>query len=284
MKPAPFLYARPQTLDRALRLLAENDGEARVVAGGQSLLPLMNYRFSRPSVLVDLGLVDALRSIAGSDGNIEIGAMVTQRAAELSPDVAEHCPLLTKALPHVGHLQIRTRGTVGGSIAHADPAAELPAVAVTVGADMVANDGERERMIPAREFFLGPFTTALEPGEILVAVRFRAHTNARTAFHEVDRRKGDFAIAGIAAVAEIEAGSSHVSDVRLTAFGVAGAPVRLMATEQNVAGRELSPAMIEASANTAREEVEPWSDTRGSAEYRRELVGTLVRRALQDVA
>ena len=185
MKPPPFLYCRPATLDGALSLLAEHGDEAKALAGGQSLMPLMNFRLARPSVLVDLALVEELRGTGRRDGELVVGAMVVQRRAERDTDVETACPLIPAALRHVGHLQIRNRGTVGGSLAHADPAAELPAVALATGATMVTRSVRGDRTIPAAQFFPGPFMTALEPEELLVEVRFPVRDPSRTAFTEL---------------------------------------------------------------------------------------------------
>ncbi len=223
MKPPPFLYARPESLDEVLRLLAEGDGGARVLAGGQSLIPLLNFRLARPEVLVDIAMVHELSRLTIEDGVLRIGASVTQRAVETSGDVARHCPLLSKALPLVGHLQNRARGTVVGSIAHADPSAELPAVALVLDAAMLVRSAATERIIPADEFFLGPFTTVLEPDEMLVEVRFPAETTARAAITEIAPRSGDFALAGVAGKLTTT-DDGRIQDVALALVGVGAAP------------------------------------------------------------
>ena len=198
VKPPPFKYARPESLDEVLGILSEFAGEARVLAGGQSLIPLLNFRLARPAVLVDIALVTELRRLEVERGVLRIGAAVTQNAVERSSDVARFCPLLQEALPFVGHLQNRMRGTVAGSIAHADPAAEMPAVALALDATMVARSATGVREIPADQFFLGPFTTALAHDEILVEVRFPSSRKARASVAEVAPRSGDFAVAGVA--------------------------------------------------------------------------------------
>ncbi|HEX9312764.1 MAG TPA: FAD binding domain-containing protein, partial [Actinomycetota bacterium] len=215
MKPPPFKYARPGELDEVLALLSEHGDEAKLLAGGQSLIPLLNFRLARPSVLVDLNSVSGLDGMTSQNGTIGLGAMVRQRAAERSPDVGSSCPLIVQALRHVAHLQIRNRGTVGGSIAHADPAAELPAVALALDAEMVVRSAAGERVVPASEFFQGPFTTAVGPEEVLVEVRFPKLAGARSTFLELARRSGDFALAGVAAVARVEEGSGAVTEARL---------------------------------------------------------------------
>ena len=277
MKPARFLYARPGSLDEAVGLLVEHGDEAKVLAGGQSLVPLLNLRLSRPALLVDIGSIPDLAFITVGDDQVRIGAMAHQRAVEESAAVAAGSPLLRLALGHVGHVQIRNQGTIGGSVAHADPAAELPAVALALDAEMVMIGPDGVRTVAAEAFFSGPFTTAVASNEILTEVRFRSTGPDRVAFAEVARRSGDFAIAGVAAVA-------GAGEVRLAACGVAWKPVRLAAAERAVAGKELSPQLIREAARVAREEVDPAGDVHGDAEYRRELIEVLVIRTLEEVA
>lgn len=277
LKPAPFLYARPDSLDEAIRLLIEHGDEAKVLAGGQSLVPLLNLRLARPGLLVDIGSIPGLTSIAVVDGQVRVGAMARQRVVEESAVVAMGSPLLRLGLGYVGHIQIRNQGTVGGSVAHADPAAELPAIALALEAEMVMTGPDGIRTVSAETFFTGPFTTAIASNEILTEVRFSTSESDRVAFAEVARRSGDFAIAGVATVA-------RVGQVRLAACGVAWTPVRLAAAERVVAGRELSPQVIREAAVTAREEVDPAGDVHGDVEYRRELIEVLVTRTLEEVA
>ena len=284
MKPPQFRYARPGTLEAALSLLEEEGDEARVLAGGQSLVPLMNMRLARPSVVIDLGSIPELSVMGTHNGVWQLGAMVTQRTAELSSRLVEDCPLLGKAFPYIGHLQIRTLGTVGGSIAHADPAAELPAVALTLDAELTVRSTSGERTIRAQEFFQGPYVNALHPGEILTQINLPAHPQSRSAFQEFVRRKGDFAVTGISATADMEDDKSTVARIRLGAFGVSGSPVRLPDAETVVAGRTLTSDVIGDASEAAAAEVDPWDDIHGSAGYRRKLVAHLVGRALQEVA
>ena len=284
MKPPPFRYARPESLNGVLRLLAEHDGGARVLAGGQSLIPLLNFRLARPEVLVDIALVDELSRLTIEDGMVRVGASVTQRAAETSEDVARHCPLLAEALPLIGHLQNRMRGTVVGSIAHADPSAELPAVALALDATMVVRSAAAERAIPADEFFLGPFTTALEPEEMLVEVRFRSTGSARTAITEIAPRSGDFAIAGVAGTLHA-AEDGTVRDVALALFGVGAVPQRLSEVERLLAGEKVTPALLgevaRLTAVTARAGSE---DVHADAAYRARVAGELTRRVVVEMA
>jgi carbon-monoxide dehydrogenase medium subunit len=282
VKPPPFLYLRPETLDEALTQLAEHGDEAKVLAGGQSLVPLLNFRLARPTVLIDLNLVRELTQLGREDGVLRVGAMVRQRTAERAAEVAEACPLIPRALHHVGHVQIRYRGTIGGSFAHADPAAELPAVSLVTGAEIVARSVRGHRTIAADGFFLGPFTTALEPDEILTEVRFGPTDGARVAFIEMARRVGDFALGGVAAVVRFGDGST-VSDVRLAALGMGAEPHRLAEAEAAVRGRAITDEVRRDAAAAASRESDPLGDVHADAEYRRELVGVLVARALKEV-
>jgi len=239
---------------------------------------------ARPSVVIDLGSIPELSVMGTHNGVWQLGAMVTQRTAELSSRLLEDCPLLGKAFPFIGHLQIRTLGTVGGSIAHADPAAELPAVALTLDAELTARSTSGERSIRAVDFFQGPYVNALHPGEILTQITLPAHPRSRSSFEEFVRRKGDFAVAGVAAVADMEDDESTVARLRLSAFGVGSTPVRLTNAETVVAGRTLTSDVIGDASEAAAAEVDPWDDIHGSAGYRRKLIAHLVGRALQEVA
>jgi aerobic carbon-monoxide dehydrogenase medium subunit len=281
VKPPPFRYLRPETEEGVLAALAEHGDEAKALAGGQSLLPLMNFRLARPSVLIDLQLLGSLRGIERSEDDVVVGAMTRQADAERSAELTATCPVVGQALGWVGHLQIRNSGTVGGSIAHADPAGELPAVALALDAEMVVKSASRRRLIPAAEFFVGPFTTALEPDELLTHVRFPATPGARTVFLELARRSGDFALAGVCAV---NRGTTENARVALAAIGVGGTPVRLTAAEAAVDGRALSDEAVREAGEAASAAVEPPSDFHADGAYRRELLGVLVRRALRQVA
>ncbi|MYF84023.1 MAG: xanthine dehydrogenase family protein subunit M [Acidimicrobiia bacterium] len=284
MKPPPFRYARPDSLDVVLRILDEHDGGARVLAGGQSLIPLLNFRLARPEVLVDIALVDEFSRLAVEDGVLRIGASVTQHAAETSDEVARHCPLLSKALPLVGHLQNRARGTVVGSIAHADPSAELPAVALVLGATMVVRSVAAERTIPADQFFLGPFTTALEPDEMLLEVRFPAGTAARTAITEIAPRSGDFAIAG-AAGRLTATDDGTVANVALALFGVGAVPQRLPEVERLLEGENVTPEALDEAARITTATAEAGSeDVHADPAYRARVAGELTRRIVEEMA
>jgi aerobic carbon-monoxide dehydrogenase medium subunit len=284
LKPPPFTYVAPSSLEEALTSLAEAGEDAKILAGGQSLMPLLSLRLARPSVLVDLGRVDGLDEVSDQNGTVTIGTMVRERAIERSPVVAEKIPLLAAALPLIGHPAIRNRGTVGGSIAHADPSAEIPAVAVALEAEMVMRSAARgERRVTAAEFFQGFFTTALEPDEALVAICFPvAPPGSGVAFVEAARRHGDFAMVGAAAAVNAENG--RITDARIALIGVADTPLRRSEAEQALVGAEIGSAPFEAAAAAAGEGLTPASDLHGTSAYRTHLARVLTRRALEKAA
>ncbi len=282
MKPPSFAYARPDGLAGALDLLAQYGADARPLAGGQSLIPMLALRLARPSLLVDLGRLAELTQLTVQDGRLVVGAMVRQRRIERDPLVAEHLPLLAAATRLIGHPSIRNRGTLGGSLAHADPSAEYPAVALALDAELVVRGPGGERVVPARDFFLGPFTTALAENELLVAARFRLPSaSTGWAIEELARRHGDFALAG--AVALLERGSHGTCALAaLALFGVATRPVRATAAEQALTGRQVTAETIAEAAALAVEAIdEPLSDVHGSAAYRKRVTPAVVRRALE---
>ena len=283
MKPPPFEYHAPETVEEALALLSDHGDEAKVLAGGQSLIPLLSLRLARPSHLVDVGGLAELRQVR-SDGALVLGAAVTQRAAERSPDVRASAPLLAGTLPLVGHEPIRTRGTIGGSLAHADPAAELPAVACALEATLVARGPGGERTIAAADFFLGYLTTALADDELLTEVRLPA-TGAGTgwACDEVARRHGDFALAAAFAVVRVDQAGA-VSYARLALAGVADTPVRARTAEAALAGQPAHDTTWEAAGHEAARGLDPPSDVHASGAYRRHVAGVLTRRALSVAA
>lgn len=279
MKPASFSYFAPDSLDEAVTLLAEHGGSAKVLAGGQSLVPLMNFRLATPSVLVDLNCVSGLEGIAISDDRLVLGSMLRQSTAERSAEVARACPLLHASIPYIAHRTIRNRGTVGGSIAHSDPAAELPTVALALDAQIESTSVRGSRMIPAEDFFRGYFTTALADDEILTALHFPLHSG-RVSWTEFAPRSGDFAVVGIATVLDVEPDGT-VGDCRLACCGIADRPVRLSGAESSLRGRlPTSDAVAETAAAAARE-VDPVSDNVAGAGYRRHLVSVLVGRGVQ---
>ena len=282
MKPPPFAYMRPATLEEAIVALSEHGDDAKVLAGGQSLVPLLNFRFARPSVLIDLGMIEGMQALRIEDDVLVVGAMVRQRSAELAPEVLEHCPILPDGLRHVGHIQIRHRGTIGGSLAHADPAAELPAIALAVDAEIVAMSIRGSRTIAASSFFEGPFMTALAPDEIVKEIRFPSTKGSKVGFLEFARRSGDFAIAGVAVINRST--RPEAADIRISAFGVGGSAVRLHEAEDVVRGRELSPERVIEAGNVAAASIDAVTDVHADAHYRSELLKTLVARTLRRVA
>jgi len=280
MKPADFCLHRPDILGEALALLAEHGDDAKALAGGQSLVPLLNFRLARPAHVIDLERIASLRRLRRSADGLAVGAMVRQRHAETDPEVAAACPLLAAALPHVGHPPIRNRGTIGGSLAHADPAAELPAVAVALDATLIAASARGRRKIPASAFYQTYLTTALEPDELLVETVFPPlPPRTGACVLEVSRRQGDFALVGVALQVTLDDGGT-VADARVCFIGVAEVPRRCPEAEAVLTG--CSPAdaeAVSAAADRAREVLTPASDLHASADYRRDVAGTLLERA-----
>lgn len=286
MKAAAFDYVRPATLREACGYLADGDGDARIIAGGQSLVPLMAMRLVRPRLLVDINDMAELTGIARDGSEVVVGAATRQADAARSGIVGSDAPLLALALPFVGHDQTRNRGTVGGSLAHADPSAEIGLVAAALGATMTASDGETERRIGAGDFFQAPMTTALEPGECLTAVRFPVWTGAGrvgASFQEVSARDSDFAI--VAAAAQLALDRDGVC--RRAAVAVANAaptPVRLLRFEEALIGRRLDNESIERLLPLADEAIEPSTDLHAGADARRHMARSLTLRAILQAA
>jgi CO/xanthine dehydrogenase FAD-binding subunit len=279
VKPVDFDLHRPGTLDAALALLADYGDDARVLAGGQSLVPLLNFRLARPGHVVDIGRVPGLGDLHETRDGLVVGAMVRQSRAERAPAVAARCPLLAAALPWIAHPPIRARGTICGSLAHADPAAELPAVAVALDAAFVAASTAGRREIAAADFFQAHLTTALRADELLAAVRFPAAApGTGAAFCEASRRRGDFAMAGVAA--QVTLADGVIADARICVSGVAGVPVRCAGSERALLGSAADPEALRAAAGAALDILEPAGDLHASADYRRHLAGVLLRRAL----
>jgi CO/xanthine dehydrogenase FAD-binding subunit len=279
VKPVKFDYHAPASLDAAVALLQRYGGDAKVLAGGQSLMPLLNFRLSRPAALVDLNRIAGLAYIEERDGQVRLGAMTRQRTIEFSPVVARRLPLLREATKWVGHLPIRTRGTIGGSIAHADPSAEYPAVLTALEGEVVARGPKGERVVKAKDLFVTYLTTSLEPDEVLVEVRLPAmDAAAGFALEEFSRRRGDFAIVAIAAM--VVRDGARCTQARLATAGAGPVPVRLRAAEEILERDGLGDAAIAAAARRAAELVAPDSDLHASADYRRHLTAVLTRRAL----
>jgi len=280
VKPPQFDYHAPGSIEEAVTLLGSYGGDAKVLAGGQSLIPVLNFRLARPGVLIDINRIGALSFIREADGGVAIGATTRQRMIEGSDIVGRRAPLLADATRLIGHLPIRTRGTIGGSLSHADPAAEDPAVVTALDATMVALSKRGERRVPASGFFRSLLTTALEPDELLVRIEFPpTPAGTGTAFVEISRRHGDFALAGVAA--QVTLAGDRASEVRLAACGAGPGPIRLAAAEKIVRDGGASAASIEAAAAAAAAGVEPTSDVHASAAYRRDLVRAMTRRALE---
>lgn len=286
MKPPPFAYHLPASLPEALDVLGQLGDEAKVLAGGQSLIATLSLRLAHPAHLVDINRLDGPSTHIGErDGGLTIGALVRQRTAETDARVRERCPLMAQALPYIGHTQIRNRGTVCGSLAHADPASELPAVAAALDGEMVAQSAQRgARVIPAADFFLGYLTTALAPDELLVELRLPPWpTGAGCSFQEVARRHGDFALAGVAAVVQLDERGT-CTDVRLAATGVGPGPVRARGAEGLLKGQPFSPEAANAAAERLGQEIDPLTDVQATAAYRRHVATVLTRRALEEAA
>ena len=281
MKPAAFEYFAPATVDEALALLHEHGDEAKILAGGQSLMPLMNLRLARPKVIVDINRISGLDGIAASaDGGLAIGALARQRAVEKSALVRERQPLLVATMPLIGHFQIRNRGTIGGSIVHADPAAELPALSLLLDCEFLLARKGGARVIAAADFFLGYLTTAIEPGELLMEIRvpkWRAGTV--WGIDEIARRKGDFALLGALVRAELNGGI--LQDVAIVMFGVGGKPQRIESAEAILKGHPIEPGVLRALSQAIADELEPDSDIHASSAYRKEVGGVLARRVLE---
>jgi aerobic carbon-monoxide dehydrogenase medium subunit len=276
-------YEAPTTIAEAVDLLAEHEDEASVLAGGQSLIPLMALRLARPAVLIDINGLGELSLVAATDGRVAIGAMTREYVAEDSATVGDAVPLLAAALPLIGHEAIRNRGTIGGSLAHADPAAELPAVALALDAQFVVRGRAGERVIPAADWFEGYLATSRRPDELLTEVRFPAAApGTGVAFLEVARRHGDFAIVGLAVSLTLADGV--IGDARLAFAGVSDVPVRAAEAEDLLAGERPSAELFAEAARAATAGLDPPADLNGSSEYRKQVAAALVRRGLQAAA
>jgi CO/xanthine dehydrogenase FAD-binding subunit len=280
MKPAKFEYHAPASVEEAVALLGRYGGDAKILAGGQSLVPLLNFRLSRPAALIDVNRIGSLAYIRADDGVVRFGAMTRQRTIEFSDVVRQRLPLLTEATRLVGHLPIRTRGTIGGSIAHADPSAEYPAILTALDGEVVARGAKGERTVKARDLFQTYLTTSLGWDELLTEVRLPAmDPRAGFAFEEFSRRHGDFAIVGIAAM--IAGDGARCSLARLATAGAGPIPVRLRAAEEILERDGLGDAAIAAAGERAAELVEPDSDIHASAAYRKNLTRVLTERAVR---
>ena len=279
MKAAAFDYHRPASVDAAVGMLAELGDEAKVLAGGQSLVPVMAMRLGRPEHIVDVNRVAELEGVARSDGTLRVGALTRHRALERDEDIADAAPLLARAAPYIGHVQIRNRGTLGGSLAHADPAAELPAVAVALDAGIEVRSARGTRRIPAGEFFVSAFMTALEPDELVTALHVPVWgPGSGFAVAELARRHGDFAIAGAACGVQLRDG--RITRAAVGLFGMGGVPVRARTAEEALTGASVGEVDLDGLARDAVAPLRPTSDTHGSGAYRRRAGAHMIARAL----
>ncbi len=279
MYPSPFVYHAPATVDEALTLLARLP-EAKVLAGGQSLIPLMNLGLARPGVVVDINGVPGLDGVTEADGRLRIGALVRHHALETSLTIQRRCPVLAEAASVIGNIRVRHRGTLGGSLAHADPAAELPLVAVALGATLEIRRADGTREVPAEEFFRGYLTTDLTPGEMVTGVGLPVFGPATGhGLAELVRRAGDFAIVAACAILDVD-DAGRCGHVSLAVGGVGPQPLRMRRAEAVLAGRTLTAPLIKEAAGTVPDEVSPESDIHASAAYRRAMAGVMAHRAL----
>ena len=275
MKPAPFAYAKARSIEEAINLLSGHHGEAKLLAGGQSLIATLNMRLSSPSLLVDINGIAGLHGIRVGSGMVEVGALTRHATLERSAEIAEHAPLIARAMPHIAHPAIRNRGTIGGSLAYADPAAELPACLVALDGEIEIAGASGRRTVKAGDFFQGLFETALGPHDVLTAVRLPAATAAsRVGFAELARRHGDYAIVGLAASAK--ANGAALSDVRLVYFGVGATPIRTRKAEAALAAGSVDDAV-------AALDLDPGDDIQATGAVKKHLAGVLLRRVAKQL-
>lgn len=279
MKPPPFDYFAADCVEAAVQALTDAGGDGKLIAGGQSLMPMLNFRLLRPSILIDINRIPGLAYVRDEGDEIRIGSLTRHRTLETSDIIAKQFPVLHEAMSYVAHLAIRNRGTIGGSLSHADPAAELPMMSLLLDARLEVQSLSGRRTIEARDFFLGALTTALEDGDMLVEVRLpKLQEGAGWAFEEVARRSGDFALASVAAI--MNSDGDTVSGLRIGMMGIGEAPMRASEAEKILAGQRYSEAAVAAAVDAIRAAVEPNTDLHASADYRRHLVGILAQQAL----
>jgi CO/xanthine dehydrogenase FAD-binding subunit len=281
VKPPAFAYHRPDTLSEALALLEQLGDEAKILAGGQSLVPLMNFRLSAPANLIDINGIAELAGVSVERGMPRLGALTRHRELEHTAAIRQAAPMLAQAAPFIGHPQIRSMGTLGGSLSHADPAAELPGVVLALDATILVHSARGERAVPAAEFFTSHFTTVLEPDELVVAVELPA-LPPRTghAFTEVAARHGDFALAGAAAVVTTDSDGA-ITEARIAGISVAAVPVRLSAAEKLLRGTEPGPAVLSELEQLVADALEPTPELKASSGYKRRTAGVLAARAVK---
>jgi carbon-monoxide dehydrogenase medium subunit len=279
MKPPPFEYRVAESVEAAVAALAQAGGDAKVLAGGQSLVPMLNFRLLRPLVLVDINRIPGLSYIKDTGGEIRVGALTRHHQLETSPVVAEHLPVLRAAMMHVAHLAIRNRGTIGGSLTHADPAAELPMMALLLDATIQVASPKERRVVAARDFFLGALSVALEADELVTEIVFpKLLPGTGWGFEEVSRRHGDFALAAVGATLTVEDGK--IAQARIAIAGADEKAVRANDAEALLKGKALEPKLLDAACEAARACVSPNTDLHASADYRRHLVGVLTTKVL----
>lgn len=280
MKPPPFAYVAARDIRHAVTLLSDAQGDAKLIAGGQSLMPMLNFRLVKPLMLVDINGIPGLDRIEAKADRIVIGALVRHRTMASDPLIAARFPAIHRAMQHVAHFTVRNRGTFVGSICHADPAAEMPMMALLFDAEICAVSSRGERRIPAGSFFLAPLATALEPDEFVTAVELPlVASNAGWAFEEFSRRDGDFALAAVGAI--VDAAEGVAADVRIGLMGVGDTPVRAHAAEALLVGGNFSDDAIAAAIDAIRSALTPGGDLHASSDFRRHLAGNLARRALR---
>jgi CO/xanthine dehydrogenase FAD-binding subunit len=281
MKPAPFKYIAATSLEHALSLKAQYGDEAKFLAGGQSLIPTMNFRLARPAVLIDINEIAGLAGIHPSTGPTRVGPLTRYRALQRDAAFTGSFPLIAEALPHIAHPQIRNRGTIGGNLSHADPASELPAIAVALGARFRLQAVKQERWVHASEFFVGALTTALKPDEMLVEIELPlAKPRTGSCFMEIARRRGDFAIAGVAAMVTIGA-RQECTEVRLTFCGVGETPVDASPAARCLIGHVATEAALRDISASVQRMIDPGGSVQATADYQRHIAGVLAERALQ---
>jgi CO/xanthine dehydrogenase FAD-binding subunit len=282
MKPSAFEYFTPFTLPEAIELLQRHGDEAKILAGGQSLVPMMNFRVARPKVLIDINKIQELDYVLEEKDELVIGGLTRERTLEVSTLVKKKCPILAEAISYIGHLPVRTRGTIGGSLVHADPSAEIPVVICALGGRMKAAGPSGERTLAPEEFFLTYLTSALEPGEILVEVRIPTlPANTGWSFMELSRRHGDFGIVVVASILFME-NKELCRKASISLGGVAPTPIRAAAAEKILAGRKLTEELIREAGVKAAGATEPESDYHASAEYRKDMARVFTQRSLQE--
>jgi carbon-monoxide dehydrogenase medium subunit len=281
MKPARFRYLRPASLDEALSALAAHADDAKLIAGGQSLVPMLNFRLLSPSVLIDVNRLPGMDAvIEAADGGLAIGALTRHKTLEWSAAVQRRFPVLHAAVKHIGHLAIRNRGTLGGSLSHADPTAELPLMSVLLDASLTLSSARGSRTVAARDFFVGTLATALEPHEMLTRVDLPAlPEGCGWAFEEFARRCGDYAIAAVGVILRVAGG--RVAEARVAIAGGGGGPMRAPQAEETLVGRAVDDAALRDAMCAVDGGIEPVNDLQVSAEYRRHLIGVLTQRALR---